>query len=38
LGGKNNPSFEGLQNAFPDEIYGSKGVVKTDTEVKHPKR
>ncbi|WP_304142287.1 hypothetical protein [Mesoflavibacter zeaxanthinifaciens] len=35
---KNNPSFEDLQKAFPDEIQGSKGVVKKEAEVKDPKR
>ncbi|WP_431158818.1 hypothetical protein [Winogradskyella poriferorum] len=35
---KNNPSFEDLQKAFPDQIQGSKGVVKKEAEVKDPKR
>jgi hypothetical protein len=35
---KNNPSLEELQNAFPDEIQGSKGVVKKEAEIKDPKR
>jgi len=35
---KNNPSFEDLQKAFPDEIQGSKGVVKKEAEVKDSKR
>ena len=35
---KNNPSFEDLQKAFPDEIQGSKGVVKKEAEVRDPKR
>lgn len=36
--GKNNPSLEELQNAFPDELQGKKGVVRKESEVKDPKR
>ena len=25
---KNNPSLEELQNAFPDELQGKKGIVR----------
>lgn len=35
---KNNPSFEELQNAFPDEVQGSNGVIKRESEVTDPKR
>ena len=35
---KNNPSLEELQNAFPDELQGKKGVVRNESEVKDPKR
>jgi hypothetical protein len=35
---KNNPSLEELQNAFPDELQGKKGVVRKEPEVKDPKR
>ena len=35
---KNNPSLEELQNAFPDELQGKKGVVRKESEVKDPKR
>lgn len=35
---KNNPSLEELQNAFPDELKGKKGVVRKEPEVKDPKR
>jgi len=35
---KNNPSFEDLQKAFPDEVQGSKGVVAKEAEIKDPKR
>lgn len=34
----NNPSFEELQKTFPDELQGSKGVVKKEAVVKDPKR
>lgn len=35
---KNNPSFEVLQKAFPDEVQGSKGIIRKESEVKDPKR
>ena len=35
---KNNPSLEELQNAFPDELQGKKGIVRKESEVKDPKR
>jgi hypothetical protein len=35
---KNSPSFDELQKAFPDEVQGSKGVVRKEAEVKDPKR
>ena len=35
---KNNPSFEELQKAFPDEVQGSKGFIRKESEVKDPKR
>jgi len=35
---KNNPSFEDLQKAFPDEVQGSKGVVRKESGVDDPKR
>ena len=35
---KSNPSFEELQKVFPDEIQGSKGVVKKEAEIKDHKR
>ena len=35
---KNNPSFEELQQAFPDEVQGSKGFIRKESEVKDPKR
>jgi hypothetical protein len=35
---KNNPSFEDLQKAFPDELQGTRGVVKKESEVDDPKR
>ena len=31
---KNNPSFEDLQKAFPDEVQGSKGFIRKEAEVK----
>ena len=34
---KNNPSFEDLQKAFPDEVQGSKGFIRKEAEVKTPK-
>lgn len=30
---KNNPSFEELQNTFPDKLQGSNGVIKKESEV-----
>jgi len=35
---KNKPSFEELIKIFPDEIQGSKGVIKKESEVKDAKR
>jgi hypothetical protein len=35
---KNNPSFEELQKIFPDEIQGSLGFIRKDSEVKDAKR
>ena len=35
---KNNPSFEDLQKAFPDEVQGGKGFIRKESEVKDPKR
>ena len=35
---KNNPSFEELKKVFPDEIQGSKGFIRKESEVKDPKR
>ena len=35
---KNNPSFEELQKAFPDDVQGSKGFIRKESEVKDPKR
>ena len=34
---KNNPSFEELQQAFPDEVQGSKGFIRKESDVKTPK-
>ena len=34
---KNNPTFEDLQKAFPDEVQGSKGFIRKEAEVKTPK-
>jgi len=34
---KNNPSFEELQKAFPDEVQGSKGFIRKEADVKTPK-
>ena len=34
---KNNPSFEVLHKAFPDEVQGSKGFIRKEAEVKTPK-
>ena len=35
---KNNPSFDEIQAAFPDEVQGSKGFIVKESEVKDPKR
>ena len=35
---KNNQSFEELQKAFPDDVQGSKGFIRKESEVKDPKR
>ncbi len=35
---KNNPSLETLLSIFPDELQGSKGVIKKESEVDDPKR
>ncbi len=35
---KNNPSFEELQKVFSDEIQGSLGFIRKDSEVKDSKR
>jgi hypothetical protein len=35
---KKNPSFEELQKVFSDEIQGSKGFIRKDSEVKDVKR
>ncbi len=35
---KNNPSLEELQNTFPDELQGSSGLIKKESEVKFPKK
>ena len=35
---KNNPSFDAIQKAFPDEVQGSKGFICKESEVKDPKR
>ena len=35
---KNNPNFEELQKAFPDDVQGSKGFIRKESEVKDPKR
>ena len=34
---KNNPSFEELQKAFPDEVQGSKGFIRKEADVKTPR-
>lgn len=31
---KNNPSFEDIQKAFPDEVQGSKGFIRKESDVK----
>lgn len=35
---KNNPTLETLLTTFPDELQGSKGVVRKETDVDDPKR
>jgi hypothetical protein len=35
---KNNPSYQELKNAFPDEVQGSNGCIEKETEVKDHKR
>ncbi len=35
---KNNPSLEALLAVFPDELQGSKGVIRKEAEVDDPKR
>ncbi|RTL13605.1 MAG: hypothetical protein EKK56_04785 [Flavobacteriaceae bacterium] len=35
---KNNPSLETLQTTFPDELQGTKGVIRKESEVDDPKR
>ncbi len=35
---KNNPSLEELKKAFPDELQGTTGVVRKESEVDDPKR
>ena len=35
---KNKPSFEELQKVFPDEIQGSLGFIRKESEVKYIKR
>lgn len=35
---KNDPSFEALQKVFPDEIQGSSGFIRKESEVKDAKR
>ena len=35
---KNNPSFDEIQAAFPDEVQGSKGFIVKESEVKDAKR
>jgi len=35
---KNNPSLEALLADFPDELQGSKGVIRKEAEVDDPKR
>lgn len=35
---KNNPTFEELQMAFPDEVQGGKGFIRKEKEVSDPKR
>ena len=35
---KNNPTLEMLLTTFPDELQGSKGVVRKESDVDDPKR
>lgn len=35
---KNNPSLETLLSVFPDELQGSKGVIRKESDVDDPKR
>ncbi|MEO0036994.1 MAG: hypothetical protein RIQ59_205 [Bacteroidota bacterium] len=35
---KNNPSLDTLQKIFPDELQGTKGVVRKESDVDDPKR
>lgn len=35
---KHNPSFESLLSIFPDELQGSKGLIRKETEVDDTKR
>ena len=35
---KNNPTLETLFKTFPDELQGSKGVIRKESEVDDPKR
>jgi hypothetical protein len=35
---KNNPTLETLLSTFPDELQGSKGVVRKESDVDDPKR
>lgn len=35
---KNNPTFEELQMAFPDEVQGGKGFIRKEKEVSDPQR
>jgi antitoxin component YwqK of YwqJK toxin-antitoxin module len=35
---RNNPSLETLLSVFPDEIQGSKGIIRKESEVDDPKR
>lgn len=35
---KNNPTLDALLSIFPDELQGSKGVIRKESEVDDPKR
>jgi hypothetical protein len=35
---KNNPSFDAIQKAFPDEVQGSKGFICKESEVQAPQK